>query len=227
MTDPRRLQGRRKLDLDDYRLMGLPRELHGARLLDVPPAIAEGVQGYLMQICELVNDGRGFLLSGPIESGKSLTAAVVAKEAMRRGFSVYWTRVSDLRRDIKNRRVLPINDGTLPLERSYEVGLLVLDDLRAEDARDFNLSVRDIEDIVTGRGQRGLASIVTTRLDAEKLKRTFPDFVASTRRYLRCLMLGGDHVVAEAPVAEAVEPLVLERTTRGLTYVDPDSLDDD
>lgn len=200
-TDPRLLQGRRKLDLDDYRMMDLPNELWGARFADVPPPVTPAVQRYLVRICELVGTGQGLLLCGLRNSGKSRTAAVIAKEAVRRGFTVYWTRVSDLRRDIRARRVLPINDGTPVLDRCYEVGLLVLDDLRAEDAKDYALSARDIEDLITGRASRHRATLLTTMLDGAQMERIFRDFSSATHSFLRTLSMdGGDTSTAPAPV---------------------------
>jgi DNA replication protein DnaC len=203
--DPRLLHGRRKLDTDDYRMMDLPNSLWGARFADVPPHASAAVQRYLLRICDLVGTGQGLLLSGPRDSGKALTAAVIAKEAVRRGFTTYWTRVSDLRRDLRAKRILPINDGTFVLDRCYEVGLLVLEDLRAEDAKDYTLSPRDIEDLITGRAARHRATFVTTRLTDPQMVKVFPDFFAATRRMLTRLILGdasGPAPLPEVPPAD-------------------------
>lgn len=195
-------QGRRKLDFDDYRMMDLPNALWGARFADVPATVAPVIHEYLLGVCKYVSNGQGLLLSGPRSSGKALAAAVIAKEATRRGFSVYWTRVSDLRRDLRAKRVLPINDGTPVLERCYEVGLLVLDDLRAEDARDYTLSARDIEDLITGRASRLRTTIVTSMLSEQRLDRAIPAFTQATRTCLRTIHFaseGEDSCAAPAP----------------------------
>lgn len=207
-NNPRLLTGRRKLDLDDYRMMDLPNSLWGARFADVPAPVSALIHEYLVGICKHVGTGHGLLLSGPRHTGKSLTAAVIAKEAMRRGFSVYWTRVSDLRRDLRAKRIIPINDGTPVLERCYEVGLLVLDDLRAEDARDFVLSVRDIEDLVTGRASRHRATILTTMLAGPQMERALPDFLLATAAVLRTVLMaeGGDPSTSPSPAPVSPPP---------------------
>jgi len=163
---------RRKLDKADFSRMNLPEAYWRVRVQGVQDKVREPVVNYLRKIDEMVKLGAGLWISGPAGTGKTSIAALAAKEARSRGFTVYFTTIGELRECIRSR--IGFDDTTSILGRCRNVDLLVLDELRSDDADDKFFGAKHIEELAAHRRAERRVSILTTRLDADKLDKHFP-----------------------------------------------------
>lgn len=162
---------RRSLDPDDFRRMNLPPEFWRVSTDKVPEGAQEPVNNYLSQASTLVNEGVGFVLSGDAGVGKTSIAALLAAEARRLGFTAFFTTVSDLREMIRNR--IAFDPTASVLERCRDVRLLILDNLRPEDAREHPFDAAALEGLLESRVQWNRATILTTRMKFEEFAKTY------------------------------------------------------
>lgn len=110
----------------------------------------------------LLRAGRGVVVFGPVGTGKSSTAALVAAEALKVGATVGWRYVPDLC-DLmmdKYRRVEERRAATAP-------DMLVLDDFGARPFSDFEVGLLD--QVIENRYRRGRSTVVTTNIPQSKI----------------------------------------------------------
>lgn len=163
---------RRKLDKADFTRMNLPESYWRIRVQGVQPKVYEPTCNYLRRIDEMIRMGAGLWISGDQGVGKTSIAALAAKEARSRGFTVYFTSIWELRECIRSR--IGFDDNVTVLGRCQSVDLLVLDELREDDADQHFFGAKQLEELLAHRRAAGKPSIVTTRLKADKLDRSFP-----------------------------------------------------
>lgn len=110
----------------------------------------------------LIDAGRGGLVFGPVGTGKSSTAALLAAEAIKAGKTVRWAYVPDLcdRMYDQWRRQEVRREQTLP-------DLLIWDDLGVRALSNFEIGMLD--QIVEARYQRRKSMVVTTNLTPQQL----------------------------------------------------------
>jgi DNA replication protein DnaC len=161
---------RRKLDVGDLRRMNLPEEFWRARIAGVPESVRQAVARYMRKMDLVMAEGVGLFLRGSNGVGKSATACVIAKEARARGYTVYFTSFWELRELLRAR--VDFDDETSILGRCREVDLLILDDLRLEDADEKWFGPKDIEGLVAFRKMQRRATIITTRLSVRDMAST-------------------------------------------------------
>lgn len=153
---------RRPLERGDLERIGLPEAFWRGKLQGLPQAAATIVVNYLDKFDRLRPNGMGLALAGPAGHGKTSLASIVARELRLRGYSVFFITTWDLREAIRTRATF---DAEQPvMERIRTVDVLILDNLRAEDATDHFLGRRVIEEILVGRAVAAKPSIVTTPL---------------------------------------------------------------
>ena len=158
---------RRPLVREDLERMMLPVDYWRARLQQAPRDAAALVANYLARYEELAARGCGLLFLGPQGTGKTALAAVAAKDIRARSRAVFFTSLWDLKEAVRARSAFDADQ--LVIERARGVDLLVLDNLRVEDAADMVFGARATIELLTFRAQRARPTLVTTRLSFRDL----------------------------------------------------------
>lgn len=192
---------------EDLDFMNLPREFWRFKASDIRD---EDVRKKIERctapgkIHDMADKGIGMLISGESGVGKTAIASVVAKEARKNNYTVYFQSVWDLRESVRSR--IMFDEGTSILDRAKDVDFLVLDGLTEEDKDErMFLSLQEIERLVLHRGQRGRVTLVTTRIEAESLRKDpkLNKFFKGTAAYLY-------PVTVKSPSADARKTRKLE-----------------
>lgn len=165
MTDT--TEFRRKLVKADLKRMNLPEDYWQSKIAHVSEDAREAVERYLRQMDTMVQSGAGLIVCGPKGTGKTTVSSLIAKEARSRGYTTLFIRLWELREMIRAR--IPFDSDSSFAERTREVDMLVLDDLRAEDATERFFTISEIAELVRSRSSRRRVTIVTTRLDKQAL----------------------------------------------------------
>jgi DNA replication protein DnaC len=171
MADDKAVPLRRPLTRDDLVRMNLPDGFWRAKIQGVPESVRAVIERYMRRIDEMIARPAGILLHGGAGVGKTGIAAVIAKEARARGFTVYFVPVWELREAFRNR--VQFDPDTLVIDRCRDVDLLVLDGLRDADAKAPMFGARELEDLVGSRGARRHPTIITTQLAPGDMREPF------------------------------------------------------
>lgn len=177
----RQLEAKQR-EIDEARRLGFPdKELlkytfaaddrKNAKLSDV-------MQKYVDQFKEFKEKGKGLLLYGGVETGKTFFACCIANALIDNGYSCLATnfsRIANTVWDIENKQ------GYYDKLNSFD--LLVLDDLGVERNTDYMQEI--VFNIVDGRDRSGLPMIITTNLTLDEIKK--PSDIAKQRIYSRVL----------------------------------------
>lgn len=177
----RQLESKQR-EIDEARRLGFPdKELlkytfaaddrKNAKLSDV-------MQKYVDQFKEFKEKGKGLLLYGGVETGKTFFACCIANALIDNGYSCLATnfsRIANTVWDIENKQ------GYYDKLNSFD--LLVLDDLGVERNTDYMQEI--VFNIVDGRDRSGLPMIITTNLTLDEIKK--PSDIAKQRIYSRVL----------------------------------------
>lgn len=170
---------RRPLTEADFARMHLPEEYWRSKIQEVAESVREPVQNYLVSMHKMAERGAGLIVGGGSGVGKTGIAALVAKEARSRGFTVFFTTIWELREYVRSR--IMFDDSTSVLDRCREVDVLVLDNLRAEDATEMMVNAKTLEDLLASRGSRRKISILTTRMSLGDLRAKMPGLMDVTQ----------------------------------------------
>jgi DNA replication protein DnaC len=168
MTGVRRSRrlDKRKLTQSDMTRMNIP-ELHWkTRIKFIPESVAIATRNYLLELDRMLEKGVGLLITGSRGVGKTSLATIVLKEARSVGYTCYFGSVWEVREKIKNKILFA--GETLMLDRCREVDFLALDDLGAEDARDFIFGTKNVVELIKYRAGRGKVTLITSRLDMDE-----------------------------------------------------------
>ena len=158
----------RRLTTKDLCRMRLPTRYWKAEIGRVQPGEhCKVVASYLGRVKEAVSSGYGLLLWGDNGVGKTSIAAVIAKEAMRAGHTVYFTRAADYRDAVFTGEIFDVEDGCTVRARARSVGLLVLDDIGKEGQDASGSAERCFEDLLRARVGDRKATLVTTNLNTK------------------------------------------------------------
>ena len=162
---------------------GIPERFHGVAwerppVMQFAPATLAGLRRYLRTLDEESNTGekRGesLWLTGPIGTGKSSAAALIALEAGARGYDVSWWGMSKLLSRIKSTFV---NDST---EHAYGLreeisryDLLVLDDVGTIRAGDWTRE--ELYLIINERYETNRPMLLTADVDVAGMRSAIGD----------------------------------------------------
>lgn len=147
--------------------MNLPEELWFAKVQYVSDKARTPTENYLRKIDEAVANGAGLIIHGAQGVGKTAIAALIAKEARSRGYTTFFVRVWELREMIRSR--MEYDSDSTVAERARDVDVLVLDDLRQEDAGEKFFTLSEIHQLVKYRASRRRVTVITTRLSLRVL----------------------------------------------------------
>ena len=159
--------GPRKLTQEELEWVRLPRRYWRATLDGVQEGVhKEVLSRFLGNMKAMMASGYGLLLWGSNGVGKTSIAAVIAKEAKRAGYSVYFTRAADYRDDVFTGAMF---DSELTVrQKARSVDLLVLDDLGKEGKDASGSAERCYEDLVRSRTADLKSTVMTTNLTVEQ-----------------------------------------------------------
>jgi len=160
----------------------------------VDPSNRRVINRYLTNLEENFRKGYGLILYGEPGVGKTSIAALIAKEARSWKKTVFFTMIWELRECLRAR--VMFDDSTSILDRCREVDLLVLDGFVEDDIDEKLVNARMLEQLITYRGQRNKLTVVTTRIDRERLQtgKGLRHFKAGTESYLYLYKIVGGNL---------------------------------
>jgi DNA replication protein DnaC len=158
-------------------------------IVSMDPLVRRQVRGFVRAIEENLDGGRGLWFDGPVGTGKTSLAILVAKAAKDTGRSYAVYPVPRLLAEIKRTFDRDASDNYLGFfRRLCSVDVLVLDDLGAEKQTEWVLE--QLYSIVNERWQDGRSIVVTTNIpdpDREAPER----ILRASARELRDALNGG------------------------------------
>lgn len=196
---------RRVIGLPDFERMNLPEEFWRTKIQDAPQSVRDVIHRYLFRISEFVEKGAGLLLHGGAGVGKSGIAALAAKEAHARGYTVFFIGVWELREAVRSK--LMFDDAASVLDRCRNVDVLVLDNLREEDEKEYMVNARVLEELVSYRKNKKRVTIITTRLSPSELRSKMSGLYDATVGSLVPIAVAGDNLRVQAHQALVNEVL--------------------
>ncbi len=132
-------------------------------VVSLDPIVLRPVRAYVRAIGERLQEGRGLWFDGPVGTGKTSLAILVAKAAKEAGRSYAVYPVPRLLAEIKRTFDRDASDNYLAFFRKLcSVDLLVLDDLGAEKQTEWVLE--QLYSIINERWQDTRSIVVTTNL---------------------------------------------------------------
>lgn len=132
-------------------------------IVSLDPIVLRPVRAFLRSIDDNLEAGRGLWFDGPVGTGKSSLAILVAKAAKQAGRSYAVYPVPRLLAEIKRTFDRDSSDNYLPFfHKLCSVDLLVLDDLGAEKQTEWVLE--QLFSIINERWQDRRSIVVTTNI---------------------------------------------------------------
>lgn len=141
------------------------------------PHIMRVAENYVKNFEEAKADGKGLLLFGLTETGKSFAAACIVNALIDKGYRCQMTNISILINRIWNKG----DNAQDVLDNLKMYDLLVIDDLGVEHNSEYVMSQQ--QQIIDARYRSGKPLIVTTNLTATQLKN--PKNIVEDRLYSR------------------------------------------
>lgn len=120
------------------------------------------INNYISNFDRMFAESQGLLFWGPVGTGKSYAAAVIANELLQRKVSVVMTSFVKLLKGALDEK------EAMKADRLNDAKLLIVDDLGAERGTDFALE--KVYDIVDSRYRSDKPMILTTNLTMDQMK---------------------------------------------------------
>ena len=118
------------------------------------------------------------LLIGKTGTGKTHISTAIAREIIDRGYDVIYDSVQNIIADFEDDKFRrSYNNDELKAEKYLECDLLIIDDLGTEFSNQVTISC--IYNLLNTRHNKGLATIISTNLNAEELARKYEDRIYS------------------------------------------------
>lgn len=160
---------------------------------DIEPTVVAATRRFAETVGEQLDAGRGLWFMGPVGTGKTTLAMLVAKSALRAGRSVAIYSLPRLLNEIRDNHRAE-RSHTLLLDRLTSVDLLHIDDVGAERTTDWVLE--ELYSIVNARYEDQRSIVITTNiLDREALCAQISERTVSrlTEMCDELPLLGDDH----------------------------------
>ena len=164
----------RKLSVEDMRRAHIPERFWQAKMNLIPDQLAfkQDVKSYMDKMPQMMEEGIGLYLWSPRNStGKTALSTLVARCAMRHGFTVLFIPSFDLIRSTFDKT--PFDHAETLFQRAHSVDLLIIDDIDKEykDAKGY--SDATVENVIRSRVQQRKATLMTSNLEPKKLKELY------------------------------------------------------
>jgi DNA replication protein DnaC len=184
-------EGRRGVGPPDFERMNLPEEFWRAKIQETPESVRDVVHSYLFRIKDLVQKGAGLYLYGPVGVGKTGIASLVAKEARARSFTVFFIGVWELREAVKVK--MQFDESASVLDRCRSVDVLILDNLREEDEKEYMVNGRMLEELISYRKLKKRVTVITSKMTPMDLRGKMPGLYDATVGSLVPISVVGDN----------------------------------
>ena len=142
------------------------------------PRLTEAMKRYCFNFPKFKEEGKGLLLYGSVETGKTFYACCIANELIDKGFSCLATNFSRIVNTVWS---MDDKQGYYDMLNSFD--LLVIDDLGAERTTEYMQEI--IFNVIDSRDRAGLPMIITTNLSLDDMKN--PQEIEKQRIYSRIL----------------------------------------
>jgi DNA replication protein DnaC len=187
-------------------------------IVSLDRAVLRQVRAYIRSIEENLEAGRGLWFDGPVGTGKTSLAILVAKAAKDAGYSYAFYTVPRLLADIRRTYDRDASDSYLTLiRRLCSVDLLVLDDLGAEKQTEW--VVEQLYTVVNERWQDRGSVVVTTNIPDPDRKAAAHTLRASADKLHEAI---GNGQIGKREIADLHELVSrVEGSIAGALEVDP------
>ena len=155
------VQARKKIVLDRmFRLAEIPKQYVGLTFDDY---VVDDDNEYAVKVAHslLENLDKGTFYFGKYGTGKTMLAAIIAQEHLRRGREVLFSKVPDILRSVRATfaRDSPVSEIDV-VQKLYSVPILILDDVKA--TRQSKFASETLFDIIDARYNANLQTIMTS-----------------------------------------------------------------
>jgi DNA replication protein DnaC len=169
--------GKRKRELTEVDLnrLNIGRRYWSAELDRIPEAAQhkEFVSRYCSKIHAVRKRGVGLLLWGDNSRGKTYSAAIILKTAVRYGFSGYCVLADQLKQAVIEQHTFEqsaVGEKKTVEQRAREVDFLVLEDLGKEYRAASGFSETQFENLIRYRTRNLMPTIITTNLSLAEFR---------------------------------------------------------
>jgi DNA replication protein DnaC len=167
---------RRKLTIGDVRRANLPDRYWEASLNVIPEHLdyKHKIEKYLDNLVEMMDQGIGlYLWSSENGTGKTSVSALIAKEALRYGKTVFFEESSRLKGMLINKE--QFEEGTSIEARMMMVDVLILDDVGKEYRTSSGYAENVIETLVRARVQKVKTTIMTGNVHPKDMQKIYSE----------------------------------------------------
>jgi len=157
----------------------------------------EVVSNYARKIVSMVQTGSGLVIGGERGVGKTGAAAVLIKEAVRRGFTSYFVNHPEIRDlQFKDEVFGEGKDGITVNQKILSAEILFLDGFDEPFLVDKAFGPLHLERLISRRNARGFATVLTTRV-AKKFK-DYSDLYDAVRQTMLPITIRGRNLRDDA-----------------------------
>ena len=167
---------KRKLTIGDVKRANLPERYWDASLRVIPDHLdyKRKIEKYLDNLVGMMDHGIGlYLWSSENGTGKTSVSALIAKEALRYGKTVFFEESSRLKGMLINKE--QFEEGTSIEERMMMVDVLILDDVGKEYRTSSGYAENVIETLVRARVQKVKTTIMTGNVHPKDMQKIYSE----------------------------------------------------
>lgn len=129
----------------------------------------------------------GIFMMGNTGLGKTHLSLAIAKELIKKGFSVIYNSVPEILRTLSAEQFSKNDGDSMPVVEDCD--LLILDDLGAEHSSEYSASM--VYQLINSRLSKNKPIIVSTNLDMSEIKARYHDRIWSRLFSMRVLLFYG------------------------------------